>query len=456
MRSTALVLLPVLSLASAACDGQEQPPAATAAAKAPAPAPTPVAAPTPAPESDTAKKKGPPSGHLDDPRTKPLPTDAEKKAFADEASSFAEHLAVGRKAVRAKDFDQAFESFEAARKLRPHDPTVLGESGFAALQAKKYELAAAWTRDAISRQHDNRKLGALRYNMGRIEEERGNKADAANWYSRSLAARDNETVRKRLEALGAKPSQPTIASAEAWCAERFKTLSCAETWEPEYENPDTPDLWWRCACDVEKVVENPHPEGEGAIVAAALVTAGSFEDRNHDYEWELLVQTKAGGWQSVKGVLNSWSHESRYEGSQEASFSGLRFVQLNDSGSWELVADYKEIEHAYPTDEETWDIDYYTLMISERGGQVVCGGDGPTCLSLPLSRLDTVSKYAGDDDWKTKTTLDEKLEVTFDEAGLSLKAAGGRKRTGGLLDMAGQRSWSAAWEHKELDPVAVR
>lgn len=120
-----------------------------------------------------------------------------------QATAFREHLAAGRKAVKAKDYAAGIAAFEAALAIDANNASALGELGWAAYNAGDLDKAERFTRQAIASASQDKTRGAVLYNLGRILEDRGQKDEAAVSYQRSLQLRPNDTVSGRLAALQA-------------------------------------------------------------------------------------------------------------------------------------------------------------------------------------------------------------------------------------------------------------
>lgn len=80
-------------------------------------------------------------------------------------------------------------------------PKTLGNRCYKLFKKGKLEQARAACFAGLQNGGPDGTRGAIAYNLGRIEEERGNKELARGWYERSLALRPNETVEKRLKGL---------------------------------------------------------------------------------------------------------------------------------------------------------------------------------------------------------------------------------------------------------------
>jgi tetratricopeptide (TPR) repeat protein len=123
----------------------------------------------------------------------------------EQAEAFREHLADGRKAVKAKKYSDGIKSLEAALKIDPNHPSALAELGWAAFLSGDLDRAERFTRRAIdSSVASDRTRGAALYNLGRIHEERGDEGAALTAYTRSLRLRDNKVVAGRVAELEGK------------------------------------------------------------------------------------------------------------------------------------------------------------------------------------------------------------------------------------------------------------
>jgi hypothetical protein len=156
-------------------------------------------------------------------------------------------MSEGRRLEGKGDHAGAIEAFTKALAAHPDDAEALSELGWAAFQAHDLDRAHTATEQAIAAAKDPKvKAGALG-NLGRIAEEEGDKAAAADAYTKSLALRPNPTVKARLAALGTSPPaaapSPTpapvkgdawspraltgpIASIEEWCRRQPKSEPC--------------------------------------------------------------------------------------------------------------------------------------------------------------------------------------------------------------------------------------
>ena len=158
----------------------------------------------------------------------------------------------GRKAVQSGDYQKGIELFEKSIAIDPNDARVLSELGWALYKSGQIERAEKITRESVKHARDNNVKGASLYNLGRIEEDRGKRDDAAQHYTESLAVRPgNKIVQKRLDdLLAGGAAQPSLEescdfkqmagkvelTAQAVCAAYIKTLPPPDQ-DDEYAEP---------------------------------------------------------------------------------------------------------------------------------------------------------------------------------------------------------------------------
>ncbi|MCA9658367.1 MAG: tetratricopeptide repeat protein [Myxococcales bacterium] len=107
----------------------------------------------------------------------------------------------GRRLVKEGDYAGGVARYEGLLAIDPHYGPALGELGWAAFKAGDLKKAQAMTLRALKGASEERRRGMLLYNLGRIAEEKGDREAAIDAYQRSVAARPNETVQARLDAL---------------------------------------------------------------------------------------------------------------------------------------------------------------------------------------------------------------------------------------------------------------
>ncbi|NVB37079.1 hypothetical protein G6O69_04505 [Pseudenhygromyxa sp. WMMC2535] len=147
----------------------------------------------------------------------------------------------GRQLTRAGDYAAAIARYREALAVDASDVSVLAELGWAAYKARDLELAHRSTIAALRFAREDRQLGMLLYNLGRIDEDRGQLDAAAERYRQSLARRDNKSVRERLAAVEQSRARVEIAATR-----RAEFEAAVTTGLPAYAR-DLPDLAAACA-----------------------------------------------------------------------------------------------------------------------------------------------------------------------------------------------------------------
>jgi hypothetical protein len=110
-------------------------------------------------------------------------------------------LAAAQEHAKAGRHAEAVETLRALIRDTGPEASALAELGWALFNLRQLDEAERVTREALDLTRSDRTRGALLYNLGRIAEERGDAAAAKEHYERSLAARDNRTVKRRLDRL---------------------------------------------------------------------------------------------------------------------------------------------------------------------------------------------------------------------------------------------------------------
>lgn len=157
--------------------------------------------------------------------------------------TFSQLLAEGRAHARDKRWSEATAAFERASRLEPDNVTALCELGWAALNAGDDARAKAANERALASNPTPAQEAQALYNEGRRVEGLGKPDEARALYERSLAARDNDVVQKRLDALasghdaGAGTDAGPMASADAGPAPRNQhaTAPCGDVARAESE-----------------------------------------------------------------------------------------------------------------------------------------------------------------------------------------------------------------------------
>ena len=132
----------------------------------------------------------------------------------EEIASYRSLLRDGRRKVQAKEYGAGISLYEKALAIRPGDPRLLVELGWAAFLKGDLDRAAQATQQGLIGASDPKAEGSALYNLGRIAEQRGDKAEAARRYRASLAVRPNAIVDKRLNGLGVEATA-ALADEEA-------------------------------------------------------------------------------------------------------------------------------------------------------------------------------------------------------------------------------------------------
>lgn len=250
---TALLALAMLLLA---CEAKHTP-----VTDSPAAAPAPNGATAADTTADAAAPPSPteatPPNKQVEAKPRPVPT-LDATAAATQRKALITLLRDGRAAVKKGDHVRGMALFEQSLAIDPNDARVLSELGWAAFRAGELERAERATRDSVKHAREMSVKGASLYNLGRIEEERGKKEDAAQHYAESLAARPgNAVVQQRLDALlaagTAAPSDKescdfkimagaVAPTMQAVCAAFIKTLPAGEedTGRPGCESFEMP------------------------------------------------------------------------------------------------------------------------------------------------------------------------------------------------------------------------
>ncbi len=452
MRGCRSLFFPFFLVLHACGDPAPAAPPASASASASAPASKPGADEAKA-EAEASAKPKPAKAHVAGtiPHKRPKPTSEEVDAALARAKIFPAKLNAGRKAVKAGDFDAAFAAFADARELRPHDASVLGESGFAALKAGKLDEARRWTEAAIGRAHKPRRLGALFYNLGLIAEAGGDPAAAKQHYERSLSLRPNGTVRGKLAALTEVAAPSGAQDLGAYCEKRAAEEECMSEAESEAmaeESGGLEEYWCGCAI-TEHIKAEPH---DGPILEAAILLIG-VEEKPYMIESRsvLAIKTREGGWQEVHAVLNSWMKEFIDSETDDGQIASVEFRDITSAPGLELIAHYDRY-HNDPPDLDTEETD---MVDTNERGTVLCGGPEPGCGRWQTYRSIATSEYE-DWDYGEPTTSTTELNTEFTGEGVKLSVKTGSATDESWKGLEGTHSFEQVFSSSVFSPARLR
>jgi len=128
--------------------------------------------------------------------------------------SYRAALERGRRLVRAKDWRGGIAAFDAALAAHPGDARALSELGWAAFRAGDLDRAAQASRDASAAAGASARVRASAlYNLGRVDEARGDKDGAAAAYRDSLALHASRAVKRHLRAIAKAGAHAGAGSA---------------------------------------------------------------------------------------------------------------------------------------------------------------------------------------------------------------------------------------------------
>jgi tetratricopeptide (TPR) repeat protein len=167
---------------------------------------------------------------------------AAPKPTADQQKRYKEALNRGRALQKKKDWTGAMAAFNESLAAIPNDATAYSEISVCAFVKKDYKLAESAARKSVAFASNPKLRAASLYNLGRVQEDRGEKAAAIESYSASLLDRPNKTVRERLLGLDPKAAAATdplapkamegpFASLEKWCHDSSDRTACEQMGE---------------------------------------------------------------------------------------------------------------------------------------------------------------------------------------------------------------------------------
>lgn len=392
-----LIAMSLLVLGLSACDKKDAPtstpPTDTPTAELDAPStPKTEQADTPTPEEPKAAPKAKPT-------FKKLSKDEIAKITADKKSA-SQWLNDGRKAVQAKKYDEGIELYTKAMKIHPNDPTLLAELGWAHYLKGNLDMGRAFSNQAMLIEKDNKKLGALLYNLGRIAEDEKKLADASVYYQRSLALRPNDIVQKRLA--GIDTSNLLIeANVEQLCAAAMSLWECTTKDKLPADNESLGE----CTCEVTKKLAAS--SGKGPFKGAAILSikgsagaiGGSIDGAEH-----LAVETANGGWQLVSLLTNNYS-------------PGVSYIHNNgvlESIAFQTIGDQEVLVVRYSNTENDGDYGDNSLASSTDQRMLLCAkkDQGAQCIELGTGGETSTSKMLDDMEGGPETPSSRKWTAT--------------------------------------------
>ncbi|HVV84074.1 MAG TPA: hypothetical protein VHE35_13455 [Kofleriaceae bacterium] len=161
---------------------------------------------------------------------KPQPLTADEKAAR---KKFWAAMTRGRDATHEKDYDTANTAFTEALALVKDSPRALGERGYAELLARQYDTAEQDLRKSLSLTRTASLVGADWYNLGLLEEARGNLELARVDFATSNAIHPTKSAAGKLS--GKSSCTAEVAAAPA----AKKYASWLALWK-SYADADSP------------------------------------------------------------------------------------------------------------------------------------------------------------------------------------------------------------------------
>ncbi len=142
-------------------------------------------------------------------------------------------IARGRKLSAKKELPQAVAAFERALELNPDSATAACEAGYAELRQGNLDRAQRFLELGLQLPLTAKKEAACRFNLGLVEEKRGETERALREYKRSLTLRDSKAVHARIARL----------SPSGRCLPKERPLDLTKV------ACGLPDDYWTCGID---------------------------------------------------------------------------------------------------------------------------------------------------------------------------------------------------------------
>ncbi|HEU4537637.1 MAG TPA: tetratricopeptide repeat protein, partial [Polyangiaceae bacterium] len=322
------------------------------------------------------------------PRAKAMARGAQndKALSARERRAYLEALKAARAAHQQGDPAAALAGFDRALEVYPDDPRALSEKGWVEFLGGALDAAERDTRKALGRSVDVELLGSGYYNLGRIQEGRGNKDAALASYLSSLKVRPNETVKKRaLEldpaAVGRGPVTPRLLAGP------FKTL--AAFCDAAKKEPSGPGMKVHCdprgrslgELEGSAEAKGPAPAPFKAVRLFAS-NPGTIDGGPSELglvEYHLAFET-AEGWYVLRAALRLYN-PGAFGIFEQATIKAFEWRDLVPGGPGEFVARFEASRGDSDMGLNEFQSDDSELLVA-------CGvgaSGRPSCLELPVA-----------------------------------------------------------------------
>ncbi|GEM_PF-3129413 len=269
----------------------------------------------------------------------------------------------GRALTKKGEYDKGITKYREALTIDASDISVLGELGWAAYKAGDLKLAHQTTFGALKFAREDRQRGMLLYNLGRVEEDRGDKAAAIESYTASLAARPNKTVQARLAKLS---SSATPAPAASDSCGPLAVLA-----------RDLPDLAAACKQLSTLCEDFQMEEGEPCSCEPTLVAAPT-----DDPTWGLLAFNNEGfpeqrAWFPVVKTDKGWNLFAEVVSEYNPGMFGIfEEAQFGESSVEPLLTEGSQLLMHFTKTRVDRDMGLNEIEIEEFASLVVCTRDG--------------------------------------------------------------------------------
>jgi tetratricopeptide (TPR) repeat protein len=310
----------------------------------------------------------------------------DKALSARERRAYQEALKAARIAHQQGNPAAALAGFDRALEIYPDDPRALSEKGWVEFLGGALDAAERDTRKALGRSVDVELLGSGYYNLGRVQEARGDKDAALASYLSSIKVRPNETVKKRAldidpAAVGRTPLTPRLLTGP------FKTL--AAFCEVVKKEPAVPGSKVHCDPRDRSLGELEGPvEPKGPALApfrgARLLRSNpnTIDGAPSDLglaDYHLAFET-AEGWYVLRGAFHLYN-PGAFGIFEQGTIKTLEWRDVVPGGPGEFVA---RIEQARGDS----DLGLNELQSDDGELLIACGvgaSGRPSCLELPVS-----------------------------------------------------------------------